>query len=153
MSQTTIPLGECPLCNHEPCRHSDCLCFDEDYLADLDDISTDRELRRKIWRCYYHPSERAELGLDDAKYQDKLDRCQRITDKRKQIDAEIDTNRSRLFRSWGYTGPDISEAIDWTVDIEDVNKQCVEILRDGKKNREALTKEHSGMVRSNKAET
>jgi hypothetical protein len=66
-----------------------------------------------------------------------------------QIDAEIDASRSRLFRAWGYTGPDISEAIDWTVDIEDVNKQCAEILRDGKKKREALKKERTaGIVNS-----
>jgi hypothetical protein len=149
MSQTIMPLGKCPLCQQEPCRHSDCLCFDEDYLVDLDDFSTDRELWRKIWRCHNHPSERTELGLEDAKYQDKLDRCQRITDKRVQINAELDTNRSRLFRSWGYTGPDVSEMIDWTVDIEEMNKKGAQILRDGKKRREALRKQRTAGIVNN----
>ena len=143
-----MPLSKCPLCKHEPCRHSDYLCFDKDYLIDLDDFSTDRELWRKIWRCHNHPSERTELGLEDAKYQDKLDRCQRVTDKRMQINAENDANRSRLFRSWGYTDPDISEVIG-QMDIEDVNKRCVEILRDDKKRREVLRKERAaGIVNS-----
>lgn len=146
MSNTITSLSKCPLCEHGPCRHADSLCFDKDYLADLDDFSTDRELQRKIWRCHSHPSERADLGLDDAKYQDKLDRCQRIINKRTKIEAEIDANNSRRLRSWGYTGPDISEVIDWMVNIKDVNKRCAEILREAKEKREALRTERSAGI-------
>src|SRR5438046_2844367 len=89
MNKTAIPLDNCPLCKNEPCRHSDALCFDEDYLADLD---TDRDLWRKIRAFYYHPSDRAKSGLEIAKYQDNLGRSQRRDGKRKQIEAEIEAN-------------------------------------------------------------
>lgn len=90
------------------------------------------DLWRKIWTFYHHPSERTELGLDIVKYQDKLDRCQRLVDKRKQIEAEIDANNIRRLRSWGYSGPDFSEWIDWTKDIEEVTKNCVKKIRDAR---------------------
>ena len=141
-----MPVNKCPLCKTEPCHHSDLLCFDEDYLADMDDFQTDPELRDRIWRCYDHPSERVALGLDGVQYQDKLDRCQRITDKRDKINAEIDANNLRFLRSIGYTGPDISEMISQTLDIEEVTKNCVEFLKDSAKNHKEFREKKSGTV-------
>src|SRR5438876_8775088 len=118
MNQTTMPLFKYPLCKEGPCRHSDSLCFDEDYLTDLDDFHRDHDLWSKLWAFHYHPSEKVNLSADVAKHQDKLDRCQRITDKHKQIEAEIEADHLRLFRSWGYSGPDFSELVDSKEDIE-----------------------------------
>lgn len=77
---------------------------------------------------FYHPRERADLGLDIAKCQDKLDRCRRLVDKWKQIEAEEEVNRLQLFRSWGYTRPKFSELVDGTEDIEGAKKRCVKII-------------------------
>lgn len=42
---------------------------------------------------------------DEFLYKDKLDRRQRIVDKRKQIEGAIDANGLRFFWLWGYKGP------------------------------------------------
>src|SRR5271169_117405 len=99
-----VPLINCPLCEKQPCRHSDSFCTDEDYLTDLDDYRADINLWDKLWIYHYHPSEGENLGLDVTKHQDKLDRCKRIADKREQIQAEMDANTLRFFRSLGYSG-------------------------------------------------
>ena len=149
MDRTMIALIKCPLCKEQPCRHSDSLCSDKDYLTDLDDSRTDHDLWLKLWAIHGHPSEGADLGPDIAKYQDKLDRCQRITDKRKQIEAEKDANMLRLFRSFGYSGPDFSELVDWTLDIEEVKKDCLKKIRDdddARQRRKALKVDGSEIV-------
>jgi hypothetical protein len=130
-NQTPVSLGKCPLCKDEPCRHTDALCYDEDFLTDLDDYLTDRDLWRKIRVFYYHPEEREKLGLDVAKYQDKLDRCRRLTEKRKQIEAEIEANQMRLLRSWGYSGPDFSEFAKNHQDAVDAPKRRKESKIEG----------------------
>ena len=89
------------------------------------------------------------MGLDVVKYQDKLDRCQRIVDKRKQIEAEVNANTLRLFRSLGYSGRDFAEMVDWSLDIEEVKKDCVKRIRDeddARKRRRELTLEGSRIV-------
>ena len=108
MSKTSAtPYRECPpwdVCDEQPCRHT--LCRDPDWLADMEDYHSNREFHRTLWNIFRHPSTRAAIQDDLSKYADKLDRCQRIMDKREQINAEIRASHLRLMRMAGYDGPD-----------------------------------------------
>ncbi len=72
----------------------------------LEDYHSNREFHRTLWNIFRHPSTRAAIQDDLSKYADKLDRCQRITDKREQINAEIRASHLRLMSMAGYDGPD-----------------------------------------------
>ena len=139
-----MSVPDCPRCKNKPCRHSTYLCFDEDYVANLDDFVDDRDLYLRIWRCYNHPSERSALGLDDPKYQGSLDRCQRIVDKREKIDTEIQANIFQSFRAIGYTGPDLTDIP--TPDLEEENRKWREGLKCATKKRDDLGKGNSDTV-------
>ena len=143
------PLINCPLCQIQRCRHSNTLSSDAEYLNYLDEFHTNPGLWRKLWYLHYHPSESANLGLDITKYKDKLDTCQRISDKRKQIQDEMESNTLRIFREAGYSGPDFSELVDGIVDIEEVNKECLTMFleeTDAWKSREKVNVEDSDII-------
>jgi hypothetical protein len=49
-----------------------------------------------------HPANRASIPSDKlAEYERKFDRCQRITDKRPEIEAEIFYRKSKWLQKWG----------------------------------------------------
>ena len=97
---------ECPpwdICDFFPCKHSS-FSTDEDYLADMKDRRTDRELYDKVWWLYRQPSQLELLSPDDAeKYSARLARCQRIMARWGEIKAEIVANKNKYVEDeWGF---------------------------------------------------
>ena len=116
----------------------------------MDDFHNDRDLWMKLWGCHYHPEEKAAFGSQLAKYQDKLDRCQRLKDKRKQIEEEIEANRLKLFRSFGYSGPDFADFVDPKEITEEATKKRVKEIQDwidARKRGEGHGEEDQGVLR------
>ena len=98
--------GECPpwdICDFFPCKHSS-FSTDEDYLADMKDRRTDRELYDKVWWLYRDPSQLELLSPDDAeKYSARLARCQRIMARWGEIKSEIVANKNKYMEDeWGF---------------------------------------------------
>src|SRR5271168_3703142 len=82
-----------PWCPSFPCQHSS-FSTDEDYLADTDDLFKRENHWVKVWSLFRNRDNLPPKVL--KKYSAKLDRCQRVTDKRPQIREEIRANR-RMF--------------------------------------------------------
>lgn len=92
----------CPsfdLCNETPCRHL--LSHDIDYLADLELASRDPRFHREVWFYFNHLQERAKIPPKNlSAFESLFERCQRITDKRDKLDAEIQANEIRRVLEW-----------------------------------------------------
>ena len=101
---TTLWLSRDCSCNEQFCYHL--LCNDEDWLADMDDLRADRGFHRTLWRFFCHPEIKASLGDKVAIYESRLARCQRLTEKRKQIQDEMEAKRREHFKMLGCPEPD-----------------------------------------------
>jgi hypothetical protein len=90
------PHRDCPprnLCNSHPCRHTP--CRDPDWLHDLEDMRSDPDFHRELWYCFWIPSRRENMSLEEwPMYEAKLQRCQRIRNKWRQIKAELSAFRA-----------------------------------------------------------
>ena len=78
-----------PWCASFPCQHS-IFSTDEDYLAHMDDYVKRHNHWVKVWSLFLNRENLSTKVL--KKYSAKLDRCQRVTDKRPQINEEIQAN-------------------------------------------------------------
>jgi len=83
-----------PWCASFPCQHS-VFSTDEDYLAHIDDFVKRRKHWEKVWSLFCNRKNLSPEVL--KKYSAKLDRCQRVTDKRRQIHEEIQANTRMFF--------------------------------------------------------
>jgi hypothetical protein len=92
----------CPsfdLCDETPCRHL--LSHDIDYIADLELATRTPRFHRELWFYYKRPEDRRHIPQNDLPTFARLfERCQRITDKREQLDAEIQANEIRRVLEW-----------------------------------------------------
>jgi hypothetical protein len=98
---------ECPpnnVCAERPCRHD--YCRDPDWLADMEDACSDREFFRTLWSMFGRLCKGTIDSEDAVKYKDKLERCQRITDKGEQIRNEITAS---FFRNVGINISDLED--------------------------------------------
>jgi hypothetical protein len=83
---------ECPPWNKCPprqrCRHLS--CYDPDWLEDMEDYCFNAEANDELWEAFFYAAYRATIpSAKLAEHERKFDRCQRITDKQTEIDAEI----------------------------------------------------------------
>lgn len=114
---------KCSFCDKQSCPYRETFCFDEDYLADRNDFLINPAFHIKLWKLFNNPPMKADLGPDVAKYEVNLARCQRIIDKRQEIETEKEANTLKYFRERGYSGPDFSEFIDRSEDINEKTKK------------------------------
>src|SRR5271169_6749120 len=86
-------------CKSFPCVHSS-FSTDEDYLLDVQDYVKNPDHRSQVWSHFHNRDNLSPEVL--GKFNEDLDRCQRITDKRRQIKEEIATNLEiYLEEAWG----------------------------------------------------
>ena len=71
----------------------------------MDDLCTDRVFHMTLWGVFFSPETKKSLGVNAAMYESKLPRCQRIIEKHKQIEAEIDSNQEAFFKRLGCPVP------------------------------------------------
>jgi len=111
---------ECPewdMCSEQPCCYT--LSSDPDYRADLTDLRRNRVYHRRLWKLFWFPSARSKASEDEvAIYADKFDQCQRLDDKRKEIDEEIELNEARFF---GGLGLRMQPDPEWMVNDEAIS--------------------------------
>lgn len=92
----------CPsfdICDETPCRHL--LSHDIDYVTDLELATRTPRFYRELWFYFSHPQDRRQIPPPDLSTFARLfERCQRITDKREQLDAEIQANEIRRVLEW-----------------------------------------------------
>ena len=88
------------VCAEYPCIHTECL--DPDWLEDYEEGCQNIISNHKCWLAFRSLTEpdlahvRERISPKEwAEYELKFERCQRITDKRKAIDAELDASRDR----------------------------------------------------------
>jgi len=111
---------ECPewdRCNEQPCCYA--ITRDPDYRADLSDRRRNPVYHLRLWTLFWFPSARAKASAEEvAIYSVKFDRCQRLDDKRKKIDGEIELNEARFLRSLGLR---MEPDPEWMLNDEEVS--------------------------------
>ena len=122
MEKSTTLSRDCS-CNEQFCYHL--LCSDEDWLADMDDFHADRGFRHTLWRFFFHPEIKASLGDKVAVYESRLARCQRLTEKREQIESEMESKRREHFKMLGC--PELDDI--GTRDAEEVKRSLIMKLK------------------------
>jgi len=92
----------CPsfdVCDETPCRHL--LSHDIDYLADLEQATRSPRFHHELWFYFTHPPDRRHISaIDLPTFARLFERCQRITDKREQLDMETQVNETRRVLEW-----------------------------------------------------
>ena len=120
---------ECPegdFCSQQPCCYS--LSRDPDYRSDLRDRRLDPVFHHQLWTQFWFPSTRTTVRPEEAAaYAAKFDRCQRLENKRKQINMEVDANMSSFSRSLGIE--DESEMVMSEAEFKLLKERCVQKIR------------------------
>jgi len=86
-------------CESFPCAHSS-FSTNEDYLLNMQDLFKHPDFYSKIWSLFHDRKNLSPEVLTE--YAVYLDRCQRITDNRQQINEETEANLEiYLEEAWG----------------------------------------------------
>jgi hypothetical protein len=75
------------VCTNQPCRHL--LCYDVDWLENVQDYRRNPDLHFELWMAYYNLSYRNTLPAGKlAGFEPKFERCQRIDVKAPELETE-----------------------------------------------------------------
>jgi hypothetical protein len=113
MTASTTTYRGCPPWDTCPPQQQCChlLCYDPDWLEDMEEQSLNRKANDTLWDAFHYPAYRASIPPTQlAEYECKFGRCQRIMDKREEIEAEIFYRQTKLLLKWGSNEEELADS-------------------------------------------